>query len=418
MRRHHGILGNIADAVSRHKELKHSQRLNDDLSRGDFVSANYHASKASRWGDINYQLNAPRGPVVYPGVVPVHHAFVTQTVLEPMPMPMPLVEKTFTTSTIVERSPRFVSNNRASGFNAYSRSACMDTLSPAMPMNYPMSAQSRQGYHRESHNVTSQSNGGYYHSESNEVSSPTGYHAEKHKVVDKKAAFAGLQVPVQSQVFNGQAYHKEVVSNKIVSPPVPMFTSQAYQTEAARSQLVNSPVQPFDSQVYQSEIATSQLLSPPVPANTPTAHSQMYQEQVTRQVSQSPVMPTRTARYSREVRQTETSERSASSVSPYVAGSRQKSFMDDTPRQDVQQIVTTPFTPTMDSSYSQVKHSEKREQVTNSANLFVEGGYLPSKKMKKDSYFEQTSNFNNFDGFGATKVTHREEKQKEYHGRY
>lgn len=168
MRRHHGLIGNIADKVTKHKELKHQSRLYDDLARGDLMAADYHAAKANQWGGMNDQVNAPRGGVVGLGMAPVQSTLTTTTFIQP------------TYSTI------------------------------QAPVMAPVPIHTQAGFLNESHNVTSQSNGNFYHSESKTVRSPTGVHKEHHEVVDQR------HTPVPAMMAGGSGFQNQVSQQQLI----------------------------------------------------------------------------------------------------------------------------------------------------------------------------------------------------------
>lgn len=315
MRRHHGFLGSIADKITRHKELKHTQRLSDDLARGDMYSAEYHASKADQWGDAYAQLNAPRVGVVYSGVGPVQHTFATSTVVVP---------------NVLQ-----VANPMPMGVNSFHRESSTTSSPMVARIHSPVHT---QNLHSESHKVHDQSNGGSYHSESVEVRSPTGYHTESHEVVDQR------------------------------SLPSTMHT--------------NSPG--FESHMRQEQMNTANI----------GAHSQVQQHQTTHQSIQSPSMPGRDSRYTKDVHQTVTRQTDNSPVSPYMPANNH-------------------------TAQKVVRHTETQNSTTH-INPFSPGADLDSSSFKKDSYYSQNSDSNNFGNINTNshKVSHKEEHHETNHGRY
>lgn len=217
MRRHHGLLGNIADKVTRHKELKHASRLQDDIARGDLLAAEYHASKVDTYSDLNAQLNGPRGGG-FSSIVPVH-----------------------TTSTVIEQVP--------TATNTYHQETTTVT-SPMARTSYDA------GYRHESRNVTSNANGNYYHSESKKVRSPTGVHTESHKIVDQRnpspVMYAG------SSGFESQVRHQEEIRQNVQSPIMQSreLRNANYVQHTETRNVLESPVSPYMPSNNQTTVHT------------------------------------------------------------------------------------------------------------------------------------------------------------------
>jgi hypothetical protein len=368
MRRRHGLLGNITDKLSRHQELKHSQRLSDNLARGNIIGADYHAAKARKWSNINSQLNVRGSSVVYSGVAPILQTYPTTNTTQPIPRSISYycttpVQKIYTSSTLVSPISRSIPFSGVSPIQrTYSRSAMAIPASPSMQVSTinqrsmaikpPGSLQIQpsihaDGFYHESQNVTSKANINYYRSESKKISSPSGYHLEAHKAINQGRTQTPSTPPLQPA-------HQSQTNNLIISSRItPSHTVN--QQRSHQSQTL------FDSQA-DAGIATRAPLSS--------------------------AMPRRGDRYDNKI--------------------TEKTY----------QKSTNPFLTSYGTSEKVIQNNEAQRAISRSPDLLSSNRYAENDN--KDTYHPKTTEMNKFDGFDidAKKLSHHEESRSEHAGRH